>query len=320
MNTIRENGFRNHFKKRKNACSDKLSRGTQGLMILLCLFCFGVSSSYSQQPTKIKVAVLPFGHANQTLDEHMAKVAENMISSVLLNSGRVALAERNELEKILAEQKFSNSGLVDDAQAVKFGQLSGAKFIVVGTISSANYILNESTTTTEKQKGKQKKSHTVTNNTETQRIESGAIGLQLKILDVTTGDLLFSDSYSFSGQSKKKIKGQESFLTDLLTDGFKQRRVSSNIIKFFPIEGSILLVDEKSALINIGSEFRLEKGTIIEVTSLEERTTSTGQIIKVPREIAKLRVTKVSGRDMSECSVQSGKLSDLREGMSVIIR
>jgi len=299
---------------------NKLSRGTQGLMILLCLFCFGVSSSYSQQPTKTKVAVLPFGHADRTLDKHMAKVAENMISSVLLNFGRVALAERNELEKILAEQKFSNSDLVDESQAVRLGKLSGAKFIVVGTISSANYMLNENTTTTAKQKGKQKKSHTVTNNTATQRTESGAIGLQLKILDVTSGDLLFSDSYSFSGQSKKKIKGQESFLTDLLTDGFKQRRTSSNILKFFPIEGSILLVEEKSVLINIGSDFRVEKGTIVEVTSLEKRTSSTGKIIEVPKEIAKLQVTKVTGRDMSECSLKGGKLSDLQEGMSVMIR
>lgn len=43
---------------------------------------------------------------------------------------------RNDLEKVIEEQKFQNSGLVDDKTAVKLGEIVGAQALISGRVSS----------------------------------------------------------------------------------------------------------------------------------------------------------------------------------------
>ncbi|GHT41453.1 hypothetical protein AGMMS49965_11260 [Bacteroidia bacterium] len=60
-----------------------------------------------------------------------------MISSALVNTDKFNIVERSLLDKIMKEQKFSNSGAVDASQASELGKLLGANKVVVSVLSSA---------------------------------------------------------------------------------------------------------------------------------------------------------------------------------------
>jgi TolB-like protein len=53
----------------------------------------------------------------------------------LFRTGRFRLVERKQMDKLLAEQKFQASGLIDEASAARLGRLAGAGALLTGTIA-----------------------------------------------------------------------------------------------------------------------------------------------------------------------------------------
>ncbi len=80
------------------------------------------------------VAILPFlnDSPTATLDDMELGFAE-LFQSALSEVPGVRLVERQALEKILSEQKLSESGLVDDSTAVALGKLAGAQILLSGS-------------------------------------------------------------------------------------------------------------------------------------------------------------------------------------------
>jgi len=60
-----------------------------------------------------------------------------IISSVFVNTGKYTIVERSLIDKVMQEQKFSNSGAVDDSQASEIGKVLGANKIVLSVITLA---------------------------------------------------------------------------------------------------------------------------------------------------------------------------------------
>lgn len=56
------------------------------------------------------------------------------------------LAERGQLERVLAEQRLSNSGVVDEAQAAKLGQVLGIDAMLMGSCTYSTGIVTEGDT------------------------------------------------------------------------------------------------------------------------------------------------------------------------------
>jgi TolB-like protein len=82
---------------------------------------------------RLALAVIPFegrGDAKEFVDE----VTEKMITK-LVNLRRFKVIERSALDKIMKEQKFQSSGIVDDKTAVQLGKISGADAMIIGNIS-----------------------------------------------------------------------------------------------------------------------------------------------------------------------------------------
>ncbi len=59
-----------------------------------------------------------------------------MLSNELAGTEKFKIVERNKLEHVLREQDLGASGRVRAGSAAKIGQLTGAQFIVLGTISA----------------------------------------------------------------------------------------------------------------------------------------------------------------------------------------
>ncbi|MCX7965168.1 MAG: CsgG/HfaB family protein [Syntrophorhabdaceae bacterium] len=61
---------------------------------------------------------------------------QEMLIAELVSTKAFHVLERKEIEKVISEQKISESGLVDDATRVKIGNLKVAKYLIAGTVSS----------------------------------------------------------------------------------------------------------------------------------------------------------------------------------------
>ena len=89
------------------------------------------------EAAKLKVvAVLPFDGPG---GRELANEIEGTLASVNIDDKQYfILIDRTKLEKILKEQEFSQTGMVDETTAVKVGKLIGAKGIYTGAVTVRN--------------------------------------------------------------------------------------------------------------------------------------------------------------------------------------
>ena len=106
------------------------------LIIFLGLFLYALTSFVSAQE-KLRVAVFDPTISGKDFDEGTGVIVREMVSSAIVNTGKYTIIERSLIDKILSEQKFSNSGAVDDSQISQIGKLAGANKVVLSVLSSA---------------------------------------------------------------------------------------------------------------------------------------------------------------------------------------
>ncbi len=92
--------------------------------------------NYPQVLKYRKIAVLPFhGYGGR----EFAIELESYLANVYVNGKPYfKLVDRNTIEKVLAEQKFSHSGLVNEKDAVKIGRILGVQGILTGAVLNAD--------------------------------------------------------------------------------------------------------------------------------------------------------------------------------------
>jgi len=84
---------------------------------------------------KTKIAVLDFqlqGEGYETAD--MGKIIAEWLITALVKKGRFEVIERRLLEKVLGEQKFVMTGVVDEKNATRIGNLLGATVLISGSV------------------------------------------------------------------------------------------------------------------------------------------------------------------------------------------
>ena len=96
---------------------------------------------YSQAQEARKVAV--FDPAGK-VEEALLEIVREEISSVVVNTTGYTVLERQLINKVLEENKFQESGLVNDEQVSDIGKRMGADYVFVTTISilGANYYIS----------------------------------------------------------------------------------------------------------------------------------------------------------------------------------
>jgi len=112
-------------------------------LILPCLALFAFTAGAQTQPPKKRVAVMNFDYATVTTyvqqifgsNQDIGKGIADMLVDKLVNDGQYSVIERKELDKILAEQNFSNSDRADPNSAAKIARVLGVQAIVIGSIT-----------------------------------------------------------------------------------------------------------------------------------------------------------------------------------------
>lgn len=154
----------------------KLKKVLSGLLVSsACLF--------AQQAERISLAVSDLGA--QGLKESEAAVISEQLRAELMKSQRIRLIERSQMQEILKEQGFQQSGCTSDACAVEVGQLLGVKNIVVGSVGTAG-------------------SYTV---------------LSVRIIDVASGSVLVNESIRTKGGIDKVLESGVEDAAGRLTAG-----------------------------------------------------------------------------------------------------
>jgi curli biogenesis system outer membrane secretion channel CsgG len=115
------------------------------LLALTVAWCCSVAPAQDAAPAaaKKRVAVMNFdygtvrGYVSSIFgsDQDVGKGISDLLVQKLVQDGKYSVIERNALDKILAEQNFSNSDRADAATAAKIGKVLGVDAIIIGSIT-----------------------------------------------------------------------------------------------------------------------------------------------------------------------------------------
>src|SRR5579864_4601257 len=107
-------------------------------LTLSCILLAGVA-----QAQKKRVAVMNFDYA--TVQNYVAQIfgsnqdvgkgISDLLVDKLVADGAYSVIERSALDKILAEQNFSNSDRADSSTAAKIGKVLGVDVMIIGSIT-----------------------------------------------------------------------------------------------------------------------------------------------------------------------------------------
>lgn len=93
-----------------------------------------VTTSLEAQLKK-RVAVARFQDKSGSGWNNIGDGVADMLVTALVKSGKFVVLEREEMEKIIQEQQFSNSAMVTPETATKVGKLLGVELLVIGSVS-----------------------------------------------------------------------------------------------------------------------------------------------------------------------------------------
>ncbi|HXK49919.1 MAG TPA: CsgG/HfaB family protein [Clostridiales bacterium] len=90
-------------------------------------------------PQAVDMAVLDFTvNSSDNEMDFLSSGISDIIVTTLGEKPNIGLVEREKLAKIIEELSLNNSGLVSDTEQVKIGELTGAEFVITGSITFIN--------------------------------------------------------------------------------------------------------------------------------------------------------------------------------------
>ncbi|HLW54001.1 MAG TPA: CsgG/HfaB family protein [Candidatus Angelobacter sp.] len=116
---------------------------TRVMRVFCALVLMAAFASAQKAPHKKRVAVMDFEYGTVRTsvvelfggDQDVGKGISDLLVQQLVNDGQYSVIERKVLDKILAEQNFSNSDRADPTSAAKIGKVLGVDAIIIGSIT-----------------------------------------------------------------------------------------------------------------------------------------------------------------------------------------
>jgi curli biogenesis system outer membrane secretion channel CsgG len=108
---------------------------------LLVVSALLAATAFAQDKKRVAVMNFEYGTVSTSVlqifgsNEDVGKGIADMLVDRLVNDGKYSVIERKALNKLIAEQNFSNSDRADPASAAKIGKLLGVDAIIVGSIT-----------------------------------------------------------------------------------------------------------------------------------------------------------------------------------------
>ncbi len=113
----------------------------RGLLTAVLIAAALVPSAVAQQKKRVAVLDFEYGTVRSNAaamfgtDQDIGKGISDLLIERLVNTGTYSVIERNAINKVMAEQNFSNSDRADANTAAKIGRILGVDAIIVGSIT-----------------------------------------------------------------------------------------------------------------------------------------------------------------------------------------
>ncbi|MFH2013270.1 MAG: CsgG/HfaB family protein [Pseudomonadota bacterium] len=299
-----------------------LSKKTRtGLIITLFLFTFGCAGmpTMTKAPSpetpvekeapkivskgpKKRVGIVDFVNKTTYGKGRLGSSASDILTTELFKTGAFIVIERAQLQKILGEQALGQSGAINPATVAEAGKILGLNAMVTGSISQFGV----------KTEGKDYGVYK-------QKVQKAECTVDVRVVDTTTGQILFADSGS--GIFEKKISevlglGQRGGYDETMGQNALRAAITKfmdNLIQQLQSSewsGRIAKVSGSTVYINAGKDVGLEIGNILKVNSLGEEIYDPQTHVLLGREEgplkAELLVTGYVGENLTKATVKSG--------------
>jgi curli biogenesis system outer membrane secretion channel CsgG len=322
-----------------------LKKLAPAVSILLASAALAVLPASAQAPVrKPRVAVLDFDYATvQTTSAAMfgtnvdvGKGITDLLITGLVNNGTYSVFERQALEKLMAEQNFSNSSRADPSTAAKLGKMAGVDYIIIGAITQFG---NE--TKNQNVGGQGGSWHGFGVGGIGHSNSKAEVGISARIVNVNTGEIVaVAQGSGESARSSTSLLGgggnwggfgggnvdfgSSNFQQTIIGEATKAAvdQLSANIVADAPkltveavkIDGIVAAVDGGQIILNIGSGAGIKVGDQFEVIRVtkEIKDPTTGEVIRrLTTTVGFIRATDVDAKS-AVCVPVSG--SGFQEG------
>ncbi len=273
---------------------------------------------------KIRVAVVDFdtsairGTWRYGWSYHnLERAAADNLATELVKTGRFRVIERQQLDKILAEQNLGDTARVDASTAARIGKILGVQLVVIGGVSEFGI--------SEKggkipQVGKWKWGRGVGG-----KLVTGKSSLNARLVDTTTAEILgayeASGSHKFGSAefagAKAGTKWDSGTASKVLAEAVEDlaRNIAKGANDLSPsttrggLEAKIAKVGSGTVYLNIGSAGGIKAGDRFEIRAMGEAIIDpdTGESLGgVESDVGVVEVTKVINERLSEARVVEG--------------
>jgi hypothetical protein len=182
------------------------------------------------------------------------RLADLLVSELMANRN-YELIERTQLAKLMQEQGLGQTGILDQSNAAQIGKIGALDYIVLGSLTQASVVDREGEIGFGANKGQKTYSAEV------------KVGINLKVIEVETGKIVLSDdawnNKIFTKDSRYATVSAENVMEvakkAITGVAFKVLR------EIAPLEPSILKVDAKGIIIDMGREDGIKEGQRFEI-------------------------------------------------------
>jgi len=296
---------------------------------------------------KTRVAVLDFDYA--TVHNNVSAIfgsnvdvgkgVTDLLVTYLVKDGSYSVIERKALDKILAEQNFSNSERADASSAAKIGKLLGVDAMILGSVTQFG---NDTKSTGIGGVG------AVTGRFGlggvSQKNSKAVVGLTARLVSIDTAEILavaegmgeskrtstslIGGGGSWGGFGAGGVNfGSSDFQATIIGEAVKAavENMSTNVVaerrkvaqRSVSVEGLVAAVAGKQVILNVGSKAGVRVGDQLAVQRVtqEIKDPATGRVIRrLATEVGVLRVVDVDA-ESSAAEIASG--SDFKVGDTV---
>ncbi|KAF0119964.1 MAG: hypothetical protein FD151_1817 [bacterium] len=255
----------------------------------------------SKGPKK-RVGIVDFENKTTYGKGRLGSSASDILNTELFKTGAFIVVERAQLQKVLGEQALGQSGIMNPATAAEAGKILGLNAMVTGSISQFGVKTEGQDYGVYKQK-----------------VQKAECTVDVRVVDTTTGQILFADSGS--GVFEKKISevlglGQRGGYDETMGQNALRAAITKfmdNLIQQLRStewNGRIAKVSGSTVYINAGKDVGLEIGNLLRVYSLGEEIYDPQTRVLLGREEgplkAELIVTGYVDANLTKATIKSG--------------
>jgi curli biogenesis system outer membrane secretion channel CsgG len=305
------------------------------LAAVLALAVFAGASSMAAD--KVRIAVVDFDtsavHSSWRYGwsyNKLARAAADNLTNKLVQAGAFSVIERQQLDKVLAEQNLGTSGRLDPSTAADLGKVLGVQLIVIGSVNEFGI----------EEKGGSLRSigkRLFGGGGASAKLVTGEVGLGARLIDTTTAEILGAwDAEGKHTFGKGSVGGaslgkswDSGLASEVLAEAVEKLagNISSAAAGVEPsdmrgdVEGLIAKVGGSQVYINVGSGDGIRVGDRLEVRSQGEEIIdpSTGESLGAMEEtIGTIEVVKIVNDRLSVAKPVEG--SGFAQGDRVLLK